>query len=649
MHTSTSNSKQNGLPTLNLQKVKHSLDGVGHILPDNFDVGSGSNTARQKHSVRPPGSSGSQMGSLTGTSRKHKAMQGLHNSGLAPNVDEPQTARPPRTTSQQKAQTPRAQPLTARPSTLKTPNGRNPSVESDRSSSGQGHAGAQQVSLPMTPATALKLHRDTLTEYEQSEVLEYPQIWYTGAGAQKVRGSPVAGTQNHGYDDDRGDYTIVPHDHFAYRFEIIQILGKGSFGQVMRCFDYKTQTMKAVKVIRNKKRFHHQALVEVKILEHLRHKDPEDNNSIVHMHEYFYFRNHLCISFELLSINLYEFIKNNNFQGLSLGLIRRFAQQLLVSLKFLRKQRVIHCDLKPENILLRQPNKSVIKVIDFGSSCFEDERVYTYIQSRFYRSPEVILGLPYDVGIDMWSFGCILAELYTGYPLFPGENEVEQLACIMEIMGLPPKRVLDEATRKKMFFDSSGAPRLVPNSRGKKRRPGAKDLPSALRCSDALFVNFLDGCLQWDSRERFNPDDALAHEWITENAPPPQSHRVYGHSSSGQHGPAPPAHHPAHSLAPAKKLMGSSKYHQPHAPASSHPHQVGGSHGHHRQQPELHLGPYAGGASGTGMYAGAGAANAHHGMSHGGGAYTERGAYRQQGAAAYGDKSLFPPLRYGRK
>ena len=69
----------------------------------------------------------------------------------------------------------------------------------------------------MTPATALKLHRDHLSEYEQSEVLEYPQIWYTGAGAQKVRGSPVAGNQNHGYDDERGDYTIVPHDHFAYR------------------------------------------------------------------------------------------------------------------------------------------------------------------------------------------------------------------------------------------------------------------------------------------------------------------------------------------------------------------------------------------------------------------------------------------------
>lgn len=59
--------------------------------------------------------------------------------------------------------------------------------------------------------------------------------------------------------------------------------------------------------------------------------------------------------------------------------------------------------------------------------------VYTYIQSRFYRSPEVILGHPYSMAIDMWSLGCILAELYTGYPLFPGESEVEQIACIMEV------------------------------------------------------------------------------------------------------------------------------------------------------------------------------------------------------------------------
>ena len=138
------------------------------------------------------------------------------------------------------------------------------------------------------------------------------------------------------------------------------------------------------------------------------------------MTDYFYFRNHLCIAFEALSLNLYDFMKNNNFQGLSLGLIRRFSVQILNSLDFLRKQRIIHCDLKPENILLKSPQKSGIKVIDFGSSCFIDQRMYTYVQSRFYRSPEVLLGLPYDMSVDMWSFACIVAELYMGYPLFPG-------------------------------------------------------------------------------------------------------------------------------------------------------------------------------------------------------------------------------------
>lgn len=85
----------------------------------------------------------------------------------------------------------------------------------------------------------------------------------------------------------------------------------------------------------------------------------------------------------------------------------------------------MHCDLKPENILLKQPNKSGIKVIDYGSSCFTNSRIYTYIQSRFYRAPEIILGIPYTMAIDMWSFGCIIAELYTGYPIFPGENETD--------------------------------------------------------------------------------------------------------------------------------------------------------------------------------------------------------------------------------
>ncbi|CAE7874109.1 mbk-2, partial [Symbiodinium sp. KB8] len=228
---------------------------------------------------------------------------------------------------------------------------------------------------------------------------------------------------NHGFDDDKGDYKVILDDHLSYRYEVKSMLGKGSFGQVLKCFDHKKKEFVAVKIIRNRRRFHHQALIEVKILTNLKNNDPANAGYVIHLKESFYFRHHLCISFPLLSINLYEFIKKNDFKGMGLTLVRKFAIQILTALRYLRKLRIVHCDLKPENILMKAPNKSGIMVIDFGSSCNEDERLYTYIQSRFYRAPEVIMGLEYGMPIDMWSFGCILAELLTGYPIFPGESE----------------------------------------------------------------------------------------------------------------------------------------------------------------------------------------------------------------------------------
>lgn len=117
---------------------------------------------------------------------------------------------------------------------------------------------------------------------------------------------------------------------------------------------------------------------------------------------------------------------------------------------------IIHCDLKPENIILKDRNKSGIKVIDFGSSCFVDKWVYTYIQSRFYWAPEIILGIPYTHSIDMWSFACILCELYTGYPLFPGENEQEQVGYFMEIIGVPEIDLLWTGGWAHLFFEWDG-------------------------------------------------------------------------------------------------------------------------------------------------------------------------------------------------
>ncbi|XP_038667296.1 dual specificity tyrosine-phosphorylation-regulated kinase 4 isoform X4 [Scyliorhinus canicula] len=331
--------------------------------------------------------------------------------------------------------------------------------------------------LPMTPEEGLIRFKSGLTNYEHKEILNYEEIWFLGLNCQKIEGSSEK-QRNNGYDDDHGSYIKVLHDQIAYRYEILEVIGKGSFGQVVKCMDHKANELVAIKIIKNKKR-----------------------------------------------MNLYELIQKNNFQGFTISLICRFAYTLLKSLQMLFREKIIHCDLKPENILLCPKGQGLIKVIDFGSSCFDNQKVYTYIQSRFYRSPEVILGHQYGLAIDMWSFGCILAELYTGYPLFPGENEVEQLACIMEVLGTPPSEIIQTSQRKRLFFvykyfsveDSKGSPKNVTNSKGKKRRPNSKELASVLKTNDNLFLDFLKGCLMWNPEHRLTPDEAIKHKWIQES------------------------------------------------------------------------------------------------------------------------------------
>jgi dual specificity tyrosine-phosphorylation-regulated kinase 2/3/4 len=104
------------------------------------------------------------------------------------------------------------------------------------------------------------------------------------------------------------------HDHIAYRYEILEVIGKGSFGQVIRAQDHRSGGQVAIKIIRNKKRFHHQALVEVRVLDHLRLKDKDQSHNVIHMFDYFYFRNHLCISFELMRLVFLFILKNNDIR-----------------------------------------------------------------------------------------------------------------------------------------------------------------------------------------------------------------------------------------------------------------------------------------------------------------------------------------------
>lgn len=153
--------------------------------------------------------------------------------------------------------------------------------------------------------------------------------------------------------------------------------------------------------------------------------------------------------------------------------------------------------------------------------------------------------------IDMWSLGCILAELLTGFPLLPGEDEADQLACIMELLGMPPQKLLDESKRAKNFISSKGIPRYCTCStladgtvvlsgglsrRGKPRGPpGSKDLHRALKgCDDPWFIDFIERCLEWDPDNRMTPALALRHTWLRRRLPRPPNEKIEQNSSGAQ-------------------------------------------------------------------------------------------------------------------
>ena len=303
----------------------------------------------------------------------------------------------------------------------------------------------KKIFLPMPGFQAALLHSDCLLDYEIPEIRKYEEVYYLGEKNNKS----LENTDCH------GRYKPSIGDHLDYRYEIIESLGKGTFGNVFKCFDHKDTALVAVKIMRNVPKIQKQVPVELKNLTKIRETDLKDSKCIVKMKNYFNFRNHVCICFELLSMSLYQFLRKSEFLGVSKSLLKRISVQILIGLRHIHEIGLIHCDLKPENILLKQENKSSIKIIDFGSAVYNISDYPFYIQSRFYRAPEVILGVKYDNKIDIWSFGCILFELLTGLPLFAEENEKDQLKKIIQVIGLPSEDILRKAKRRKEVFKQS--------------------------------------------------------------------------------------------------------------------------------------------------------------------------------------------------
>ncbi|KAJ9115648.1 hypothetical protein QFC20_000975 [Naganishia adeliensis] len=358
--------------------------------------------------------------------------------------------------------------------------------------------------------------------------------------------APVATTLVDNYDDSEGYYRITPGEVLDDgRYKITVNLGKGMFAQVMRAKVLKASNdgekvgqEVAIKVIRSQESMYIAGRKEAQILSRLVEADPDDKKHIVRLLRTFEHRGHFCLVTESLSMNLRDVIKRfGKDVGLNLRAVRAYAHQIFLALSLMKKCNVIHADLKPDNILVSE-NKAVLKVCDLGSACDAAEHDITpYLVSRFYRAPEIILGLPYDDSLDMWSIGCTLYELYTGKILFPGKSNNHMLHLMMDLKGKFNHRMIKKAQFGPMHFDDGmnfvsietdkitgqDVTKTIVISKATRDLKSRLMPPSnvQLRMKDedlkllTSFVDLLDKMLMLDPAKRISVRDALLHPFLT--------------------------------------------------------------------------------------------------------------------------------------
>uniref|UniRef100_A0A670ZR72 Homeodomain interacting protein kinase 4 n=1 Tax=Pseudonaja textilis TaxID=8673 RepID=A0A670ZR72_PSETE len=225
--------------------------------------------------------------------------------------------------------------------------------------------------------------------------------------------------------------TMVTIESESDFYDVFEILGKGTFGEVVKSWKRSTGEMVAIKILKNDSYRSRIIKNELKLLQTMSEVDSEESH-IVQFHEFFHDELKFYLVFELLEQNLFDFQKEHNFSSLPVRHIRTVTMQVLRALAKLKELSIIHADLKPENIMLvdqvRYPFR--VKVIDFGS-------------------------------LDMWSLGCVMAELHLGWPLYPGNNEYDQIRYICETQGMPRPALLNAARKAHLFFKRSQHPEVV--------------------------------------------------------------------------------------------------------------------------------------------------------------------------------------------
>ncbi|KIK69712.1 hypothetical protein GYMLUDRAFT_151273 [Collybiopsis luxurians FD-317 M1] len=342
--------------------------------------------------------------------------------------------------------------------------------------------------------------------------------------------------------DPEGYYAVILGEQLdGGRYQVFSSLGKGMFANVVRARVLVPEPNEssgrevAIKIIRCQESMYKAGLKEVQILNKLKQADPEDKKHIVRIERTFEHRGHLCIVFESLSMNLRDVVKRfGKDVGLNIRAVRAYAHQLFLALSLLKKLGIMHADIKPDNILVNE-HKSLLKLCDLGSASDASENEITpYLVSRFYRAPEIIMGVPYDPAIDIWSIGCTLYELYTGKILFPGRSNNQMLLLMMELKGRFNSKMIKKAKFGENFFDEMGGfnsiekdrvlgtdvvkkvhlskpirdlrSRLMPSASTKMKDDETKLLTS--------FIDLLDKCLALDPARRITPREALVHPFI---------------------------------------------------------------------------------------------------------------------------------------
>ncbi|KAK9711916.1 serine threonine protein kinase CMGC group [Basidiobolus ranarum] len=409
---------------------------------------------------------------------------------------------------------------------------------------------------PGYPHSSLLLQPIPQTAVTKRRKKEVPQAQTNKGPTSTAASTSKQNGQHPPYDDKEGHYIIVENEDLTPRYKIMQLLGQGTFGKVVECWDRLNRSYCAIKIIRAVQKYRDASKIEIRVLKTLKDRDPFNLNKCIHLNDCFDFRNHICMVFDLLSQSLFDFLKDNTFAAFPPHHIQHFAKQLLTSVAFLHDLRLTHTDLKPENILLvnndsrvvpstRYSNKTMkvlldteIRLIDFGSATFEEEYHSSVVSTRHYRAPEIILGTGWSYPCDMWSIGCILVELFTGDALFQTHDNLEHLAMMEIVVGKTPDHIIRGLGRTTQKYFKNGRldyPNPDTNRTSRKyvknMKPIESIIPPTTNCN-AYLLDLVKKMLIYDTSQRITAREALRHPYFTiqfdeggnEVIPPPQTH-----------------------------------------------------------------------------------------------------------------------------